>query len=141
MNMTFDLDRKLGEMVVLDPLTADMTMMYELVELMEELPDSLACALRFCCSWRHIASGLWRAGPLVHFLARFHRKGYKEILVTSFKRCPMSATTYMLYRLINGSADDEKVATCLLSAALKRVDLHESSMQSLCFFTSAEMMS
>jgi hypothetical protein len=42
-------------------------------------------------------------GPLVHFIERFHGKGYDEKLVESVRRKPTSLTVSMLNRLINGT--------------------------------------
>lgn len=42
-------------------------------------------------------------GPLVHFMERFHGKGYEERLAESLRRKPTSATVWMLNRVINGT--------------------------------------
>lgn len=47
-------------------------------------------------------------GPLVHFVERFHRKGYESKLVDSVERKPTSHTLWMLNRLINGTDEGEE---------------------------------
>ena len=42
-------------------------------------------------------------GAIVHFVERFCRKGYEELLVESIKRKPTMHTVWMLNRIINGS--------------------------------------
>jgi len=45
-------------------------------------------------------------GALVHFIERFHGKGYEERLVASVKRRPTSHTIWMLNRLTNGTGEE-----------------------------------
>jgi hypothetical protein len=42
-------------------------------------------------------------GPLVHFVERFHGKGYEGKLVESIERRPTPLTVWMLNRIINGT--------------------------------------
>lgn len=42
-------------------------------------------------------------GAIVHFVERFYKKGYEELLVESIKRKPTMHTVWMLNRIINGS--------------------------------------
>jgi hypothetical protein len=42
-------------------------------------------------------------GPLVHFVERFHGKGYQEKLVDSVERTPTFSTIWMLNRVLNGT--------------------------------------
>ncbi|GMU80802.1 MAG: hypothetical protein AMXMBFR47_06730 [Planctomycetota bacterium] len=44
-------------------------------------------------------------GPLVHFIERFHQRGYEEKLLESIERNPTRHTVWMLNRLINGTSD------------------------------------
>lgn len=41
-------------------------------------------------------------GAIVHFVERFYKKGYEELLVESIKRKPTMHTVWMLNRIING---------------------------------------
>jgi hypothetical protein len=45
-------------------------------------------------------------GPLVHFVERFYRQGYEQLLADSLARRPTSHTVWMLNRLINGAQDE-----------------------------------
>jgi len=47
-------------------------------------------------------------GPLTHYMEKFYRKGYEQLLVKSIKRTPTVHTLWLLNRLIN-SADNETV--------------------------------
>jgi hypothetical protein len=47
-------------------------------------------------------------GALVHFVERFHRKGYEEKLIESVQRKPVAHTVWMLNRLINGTEKVEE---------------------------------
>ncbi|HEX4326236.1 MAG TPA: hypothetical protein VH105_05415 [Burkholderiales bacterium] len=49
-------------------------------------------------------------GALVHFVEKFHRKGYQELLVQSVGRAPTVHTLWMLNRIINGEQDAERKA-------------------------------
>ena len=42
-------------------------------------------------------------GAIVHFVERFYKKGYEELLIESIKRKPTMHTVWMLNRIINGS--------------------------------------
>jgi hypothetical protein len=52
-------------------------------------------------------------GALVHFVERFHGKGYESLLLQSLTRRPTGHTVWMLNRVINGERDDEKTALYL----------------------------
>jgi len=47
-------------------------------------------------------------GPLTHFVERFYRKGYEEILVGSLKRRPTELTVWMLNRIINDAGNPSR---------------------------------
>ena len=42
-------------------------------------------------------------GPLVHFVEKFYKDGYEELLIASAKRHPTSHNVWMINRIINGS--------------------------------------
>lgn len=58
-------------------------------------------------------------GPLVHFVERFHGKGYDREVIASVERQPPAHTLWMLNRLINGERAGSARARLLevLSAA------------------------
>lgn len=41
-------------------------------------------------------------GSLVHFVEKYYKKGYEELLIDSIKRTPTLHTLWMLNRIING---------------------------------------
>jgi hypothetical protein len=59
-------------------------------------------------------------GSLVHFVERFHKKGYERRLVESISRKPTCHTVWMLNRLINGSEGDELVRYVELMESVKQ---------------------
>jgi hypothetical protein len=61
--------------------------------------------LRFMESHPELDYGM--PGGLVHFVERFHRRGYEQLLLPSIARRPTSHTLWMLNRLINGTHDAE----------------------------------
>ena len=74
-------------------------------------------------------------GPLVHYLEKFYRNGYEELLIDSFRRRPTPHTAYMLNRLINGSSGEVKAEyLALLRGAADRTDIDESSLEAIANF-------
>ena len=70
-------------------------------------------------------------GPLVHFVERFYRKGYEDMLCESFARHPTVHTVLMMHRLINGSSDELKQKYIgFLEVASGRQDIDEDSRDS-----------
>ena len=61
-------------------------------------------------------------GGLVHFVERFHRKGYEQFLLDSVLRRPTWITTWMLNRLLNGAT--ESAARQLFLQAMERAQAH-----------------
>ena len=47
-------------------------------------------------------------GPLVHWLERFYKQGYENLLLDSVCRQPTSHTVWMLNRIINGTKNNEE---------------------------------
>lgn len=47
-------------------------------------------------------------GAIVHFVERYYKKGYEELLVESIKRKPTMHTVWMLNRIINGSENPKE---------------------------------
>lgn len=46
-------------------------------------------------------------GAIVHFVERFYKRGYEQLLIESIKRRPTMHTVWMLNRIINGSENKE----------------------------------
>jgi len=47
-------------------------------------------------------------GALVHFVERFHGKGYEDLLIESIRRRPTSHTVWMLNRILNATREPER---------------------------------
>lgn len=63
-------------------------------------------------------------GALVHFVERFHRRGYEPLLLDSIARCPTAHTAWMLNRVINGAEDERSRAAYV--HALRAAAAHPS---------------
>lgn len=99
---------------------ADLSAVQPILEFMEEHPDA----------------DLGVPGPLVHFVERFWRKGYEDLLLHSVQRRPTAHTVWMVHRLFNGAREEgerERYWVGILSAAThpqadadvrQRVDLY-----------------
>ena len=56
---------------------------------------------------RHPLDDFGVPGAIVHFVERFYKKGYEELLIESIKRRPTMHTVWMLNRIINGSENKD----------------------------------
>lgn len=56
---------------------------------------------------RHPMDDFGAPGAIVHFVERFYKKGYEELLVESVKRRPTMHTVWMLNRVMNGSENKD----------------------------------
>ena len=63
-------------------------------------------------------------GAIVHFVERFYKKGYEELLVESIKRKPTMHTVWMLNRFINGS-ENKKDYIELMKAIIEHNDIED----------------
>mgnify|MGYP004560304031 FL=1 len=63
-------------------------------------------------------------GEIVHYMERFYRHGYEELLVKSIERCPTIHTLFMMNRLINGGGDREYYME-LLKEVTERTDIEK----------------
>ena len=63
-------------------------------------------------------------GAIVHFVERFYKKGYEELLVESIKRKPTMHTVWMLKRIINGS-ENKKDYIELMKAIIEHNDVED----------------
>lgn len=52
---------------------------------------------------RHPLDDFGMPGAIVHFVERFYKNGYEELLIESVKRRPTMHTVWMLNRVMNGS--------------------------------------
>ena len=98
---------------------------YVLTGQLEQMPDAISAVpiiLKFMEQHPTVDFGV--PGPLVHFVERFYRKGYEDILCESFARRPTKHTVLMMHRLINGSVGDLKQKYIgLLQSASHRQDI------------------
>lgn len=62
---------------------------------------------------RHPMDDFGAPGAIVHFVERFYKKGYEELLVESVKRRPTMHTVWMLNRVMNGSNNKENYITIM----------------------------
>mgnify|MGYP005753145741 FL=1 len=51
---------------------------------------------------RHPLSDFGMPGSIVHFVEKFYKKGYEQLLIASVKRRPAMHTVWMLNRVKNG---------------------------------------
>ena len=82
---------------------------YEITEDLQERPDAFLAVgpiLKILEANPDVDFGT--PGPLVHFVEKFYKQGYEELLVDSIKRCPTELTIWMLNRIINGSKGEQK---------------------------------
>ena len=73
---------------------------------------------------RHPLGEFGVPGAIVHFVERFYKKGYEELLVESIKRKPTMHTVWMLKRIINGS-ENKKDYIELMKAIIEHNDVED----------------
>lgn len=73
---------------------------------------------------RHPLDDFGMPGAIVHFVERFYKNGYEELLIDSVKRRPAMHTVWMLNRILNGSENKEDYLELMREIA-GRVDLEE----------------
>lgn len=70
-------------------------------------------------------------GPLVHFVEKFYKRGYEELLLQSVARRVTSHTAWMLNRVINGESDSGRknafIAT--LGKSIENPGIEESTKE------------
>lgn len=97
-------------------------------ELVEQWGDAeanlatVAAVLRFMEAHPDVEFGM--PGALVHFVERFHRRGYEPLLLDSIARRPTAHTAWMLSRVINGAEDEPSRAAYV--HALRAAAAHPS---------------
>lgn len=73
---------------------------------------------------RHPLNDFGAPGAIVHFVERFYKKGYEELLIESIKRRPSMHTVWMLNRIINGS-ENSKVYIEIMNNIINCNDVEE----------------
>ena len=56
---------------------------------------------------KHSFTDFGMPGEITHYMERFYRHGYEELLMKSIERRPTIHTLFMMNRLINGGGDRE----------------------------------
>ena len=65
-------------------------------------------------------------GPLVHFMEKFYKNGYEELLINSVSKKPTLQTIWMINRVINDpNLQDRNVYLELLENILNRDDVDD----------------
>lgn len=63
-------------------------------------------------------------GPLVHFVEKFYKRGYEQLLLESVERCPTIHTIWMINRIINDpNLKDRQMYINVLKDIRKRTEL------------------
>ena len=73
---------------------------------------------------KHPFTDFGMPGEIVHYMERFYRHGYEELLVKSIERCPTIHTLFMMNRLINGGGDRDYYME-LLKEVTERTDIEK----------------
>jgi hypothetical protein len=76
------------------------------IEKCDNASDAIEPILRLMECYPDVHYG--NPGSLVHFIEKYHKKGYEEKLIESLFRKPTVHTLWMLNRLINGSEGRKK---------------------------------
>lgn len=64
-------------------------------------------------------------GAIVHFVERFYKNGYEELLIESVKRRPTMHTVWMLNRVMNGSENKNDYLE-IMKEVTERSDIEEA---------------
>ena len=73
---------------------------------------------------KHPFTDFGMPGEIVHYMERFYRHGYEELLMKSIERRPTIHTLFMMNRLINGGGDREYYME-LLKEVTERTDIEK----------------
>lgn len=73
---------------------------------------------------RHPMEDFGMPEAIVHFVERFYRNGYEELLIDSVKRRPTMHTVWMLNRVMNGSENKSEYIE-IMKAIRNRSDIEE----------------
>lgn len=74
---------------------------------------------------RHPMDDFGMPGAIVHFVERFNKNGYEELLIESVKRRPTMHTVWMLNRVMNGSENKNDYLE-IMKEITERSDIEES---------------
>lgn len=74
---------------------------------------------------RHPMDDFGMPGAIVHFVERFNKNGYEELLIESVKRRPTMHTVWMLNRVMNGSENKNDYLE-IMKEITERFDIEES---------------
>ncbi len=66
---------------------------------------------------RHPLADFGAPGAIVHFVEKYYKKGYEEILYQSIKRSPAMHTVWMLNRICNDKNSPDKFKKLLVETA------------------------
>lgn len=74
---------------------------------------------------RHPLDDFGMPGAIVHFVERFYKNGYEELLIESVKRRPTMHTVWMLNRVMNGSENKNNYLE-IMKEITERSDIEET---------------
>lgn len=74
---------------------------------------------------RHPMDDFGMPGAIVHFVERFYKNGYEELLIESVKRRPTMHTVWMLNRVMNGSENKNDYLE-IMKEVTERSDIEEA---------------
>lgn len=74
---------------------------------------------------RHPLDDFGMPGAIVHFVERFYKNGYEELLIESVKRRPTMHTVWMLNRVMNGSENKNDYFE-IMKEITERSDIEET---------------
>lgn len=77
---------------------------------------------------RHPLADFGVPGAIVHFVERFYKRGYEQLLMESVKKRPTMHTVWMLNRIINGSENKEdyiKIMLDIMNSTEIEVEIRE----------------
>lgn len=74
---------------------------------------------------RHPLDDFGMPGAIVHFVERFYKNGYEELLIESVKRRPTMHTVWMLNRVMNGSENKNDYLE-IMKEITERSDIEET---------------
>lgn len=82
---------------------------------------------------RHPMEDFGMPGAIVHFVERFYKNGYEELLIESVKRRPTMHTVWMLNRVMNGSENKNDYLK-IMKEVTERSDVEEEIKNSVSEF-------
>lgn len=86
---------------------------------------------------RHPLSDFGTPGSIVHFVEKFYKKGYEQLLISSVKRRPTMHTVWMLNRVKNGEDEQQRYIEILNDIVHNKdieKEIRESAQDFLCSY-------